>query len=282
MKNYYNTLEVTEAASQEDIKKSYRRLAMQFHPDKNPNNPDAERQFKEINEAYETLKDTTKRSEYDSIRKSGSSSNYSFRSADVHSDPFFRHFSDIHAAMHGFARKQTVDINIEYAVTLEEAFTGKTVNATFSVPNRGKKTLEVNVPAGIQSGTRIRFAGEGIQTQVGGPAGDVYIIVKVQPHLRFRRDHQNLYSRIAVNAIDAMLGTRMSFLGIDETEISITIPPGVQNGERVRCPGQGFSIVGTHLRGDLFVEVVIEIPKLLTPEEEALARQLQNLRATRK
>ncbi len=291
-KDYYKVLGVDRTASSEDIKKAYRKLAQQHHPDRNPGDKSAEDRFKELGEAYEVLKDDQKKANYD-------------RFGDPNGNPFggnsfshrqYRHstsdgpfgFEDImnafhfaHRSGHPFGFEDMMhaqrNINVDYVISLEEAFHGKRVTASIQVPGFGNKDLDITVPAGIEHGNKIRFAGAGIRRAQNTQPGDIYVTIKIKPHQIFKRKGQNLYATASINAIDAMLGNTMELRGIDGRMIEITIPPGTQHGNQLRCRGQGFTIQGLELRGDLIVEVHIVVPKNLKPEEENLLRQLKKL-----
>lgn len=294
MKNFYDILGVAETASDEEIKKAYKSLALQHHPDKQGGD---EEKFKEINEAYDTLKDPKKKEEYDQTRRFGAGNPFR-RSAQrkpfgesfemhIHSfdldemarafrnhvnSEIFEDFNNIHKP------PRSQHIVLDYHITLEEAFSGKQAITSFIVPGKAKKELKVTIPAGIENGRRIRFAGEGMQHHPNTVPGDVYITVHVKPHARFRREAQNLYSKITISALDAILGTKTEFENIDGKRIVLVIPAGTQPGDILRCRGQGFTIQGLTVRGDLFVEIAVRIPTNLTEEEKALAQKLREKR----
>lgn len=292
MTDFYKTLGVPETASEADIKKAYKQLAVKFHPDKNQGNKASEEKFKTINEAYDTLKDSSKKNEYDQIRQyekmGGQRGGFGgFHQSGGHRTMHPQDFNDIFAQAFGqrspFAngfqqRPQNKDINIEYRITLEEAFTGKTVKTTFSLPSGEKKAVEVAIPAGIENGTRIKYVGGGCNDVPNTPAGNLFFRVIIDQHFMFKREAQHLFSKISVDAIDAMLGTKLSFQNIDKSHINVTIPAGTQPGQQLRCKSKGFAINGMKARGDLFLEVSIIVPKALTPEEESLLRKVRNIR----
>lgn len=296
-KDYYKILGVDKKASTDEIKKAYKKLAMQHHPDRGGD----ENVFKEINEAHEILKDNTKRSNYDIYGdpngqpgfKSGNNGGWAHRSSGrVNIEELLRKAGMFHRGrgdpfggdediFSHVQRHTPKDINVNYEITLEEAFTGKQVSASINLPDQGKKKLDVTIPAGFDTGQRIRFPGAGIKSHPNAQAGDVYITIQVQPHIIFKRAGQNLYTNTTVNVIDAMLGTQTQIKGIDGTMLSLNIPAGTQHGAQFRLRGQGFSIQGMTNRGDLIVTVNLEVPKSLRPEEEALLRQLKTLQNTR-
>lgn len=298
-KDYYKILGIEKGASETDIKKAYRKLAREHHPDANSGNKKSEEKFKEIGEAYDVLKDKERRSNYDLYGDPDGRTGWNPRGRHYRTDTHEINLEELLRRATGFGRgggfdpfeelvraRQTAratprNINVAYQLSLEEAFTGKQVTATINIPNNGQKKLDVVIPAGIENGSRIRFAGEGVQHHMQTVPGDIYITINIKPHIRFQRMGQTLYTTASVNVIDAILGTRVQFQGIDGKMLSLNIPAGTQHGDQLRLKGQGFSIQGMTNRGDLLVEVHLIVPRTLRAEEEALLRQLKSLQEKR-
>jgi molecular chaperone DnaJ len=267
---------------------------MEYHPDKNPGNVEAETKFKEISSAYETLSDPKKKQEYDTMRKFGigpgmgrnpfNSGNpfddifggvrfHRTTSANVGGDPFDvlrefdQHFRNVNP--------KNRDINLNYTISLEDAFNGKEVDLNFSVPgNPQPKSLKLKIPAGVESGNRIRFLHQGDHSEKKLPAGDLYVAVTVQPHDLFERRSQHLIAKIMLNALEAIIGTESALKTIENSEIKLKIPPGTQHGTVLRITGKGMPVRGMAVRGDLLVEIHIDVPKNLNSKQLDLIKQV--------
>ena len=292
VKDYYNVLGVGEKASAEEIKKAYRRLARKYHPDRNPDQPDAEAKFKEVQEAYDVLSDVQKRKEYDVIRKNpfgsfgdgfGSAGGRSYRAPHGTNIRFDMggdlgdaggSFSDIFSRFFGgeapedvFAKRRErrmrgQDVETVLNLTFDQALNGGKTEVT--LPDGA--TIRLDVPKGVESGFKIRLKGRGA-AGYGGERGDLYVTFQVEPHPLFRREGKDLFTKVEVNALEAILGASKSVRTPYGKQIKITIPKGSQPGERLRLREQG---VETDTgRGDLFVEIEIKIPKNLTQSQEA-------------
>ncbi len=311
-KDYYEILSVSRDASTEDIRKAYRRLARKYHPDVNPNNKEAEERFKEINEAHEVLTDPEKRRKYDQFGRSWQQ--YQQTGGDpggfdwsqwyapgaqgapggqrqtyteyVDLNDLFGEggFSDFFHNLFGgggqrgarpspFARGGR-DIEQPVEVSLAEAFDG-----TVRVLQTGSRRLEVKIPPGVRTGSRVRVAGEGEPSPAGGPAGDLYLVVQVREHPQFRRQGDDLLLRLPVDLYTMVLGGEMTLQTLKGQRLALTIPPETRAGRTFRLRGQGMPKLRTpEEHGDLLVEVYPEIPQELTEKDQELFRQLAELR----
>jgi molecular chaperone DnaJ len=359
-KDFYELLGVSKSASADELKKAYRKLAMQYHPDKNPGDAAAEAKFKEISEAYDVLKDEQKRAAYDRYghaafesgmgggRGGGGFSGFN-NHAGFDARDFADMFSDLFGADFGGARRggasqqrtRGSDLQYNIAVTLEEAYHGKqekirfktqvkcddcegsgsadgkemktcpgcqgsgrmraqqgffTIERTCSqcqgmgkiIENpclscsgqgrvRKDRTISVNIPAGVEEGTRIRVASEGEMGLRGGPAGDLYIFVSIVPHKFFIREGNDLHCEVPIKMTTAALGGSLEVPVIDGTKAKVTIPEGTQPGQKFRLKGKGMSILqaGTR-RGDMYIHVSIEVPVKLDEKQRELLTKLDN------
>jgi molecular chaperone DnaJ len=345
--DYYEALGVLRDAQTDAIKKAYRKLAMQFHPDRNPGDTKAEQKFKEINEAYDVLKDEQKRAAYDRFGHAAfdgtgpAAGAGGFRQGGFGAGGFADIFDEMFGEFMGQRRggggasqagQRGADLRYNMRITLEEAFTGRA--ATIRVPSsatcedcngsgaekgtdpvtctlcqgRGRvrqsqglftfertcpqcngggriiekpcktcggagrvrrdKTLNVNIPAGVEEGTRIRLAGEGEAGLRGAPSGDLYIFLDVAPHALFERDGADLYCRATIAFIQAALGDSIDLPSIDGSKARIAIPAGAQSGQRLRLKGKGMSVLRSPSRGDLYVELMVETPTNLTKKQQ--------------
>lgn len=314
-KDYYQALGVSKSASQSEIKKAYRKLARQYHPDVNPDDKQAEERFKEINEAYEVLSDPDKRGKYDQFgaqwqqfQSSGGSTNEFWgqwagqgqgarqvspeeleqilrgfggqRSGSGFSSFFDLLFGDLGGQRSGYqsrpssasARGRDVEVNVD--VTLSEAFRGTT--RLVSRPDGGQS--EVKIPAGVKTGSKIRFRGVGEAGAVGAPAGNLYLVVNVLPDSRFERQEDDLYTTAEMDLYSALLGGKVDVPTL-EGSVSLTIPAETANGARFRLRGQGMPRLGkSEERGNLYATMSVSLPTDLSAEERALFEQLRALR----
>lgn len=270
--DYYKELEVPRTASDDDIKKSFRRLARQFHPDANPNNPDAEERFKKISEAYDVLSDKTKRAKYDQLSQYSQSGRRPMGGPNVSMDDVGDMFqgtsfgdllSELFGAQRGAPRQRTQRREAPQprrvfgiTLTLLEAFTGAAKRFTID-----GKTIDVTFKPGISSGQRLRV-----------PDGDLEVTVTPDP--RYDRDGNDLHVAESVPLSLLLLGGTHNVATLRGT-LAITVPACTPVGKVLRVKGQGMPVYGAESRGDLYVELTIAIPSTLTPEQQTLVEQLR-------
>jgi curved DNA-binding protein len=300
-RDYYETLGVERDASEDDIRRAYRKLARKYHPDVSKED-DAEDRFKEISEAYEVLRDSEKRERYDRFGqnwKAGqdvSDAGAGFRDVDFGDGDGggFRgfgggdfgggNFSDFFEGMFGSrgrggartaggfdgfsARGSDQEATLE--LTLEEAASGGRRKLTI-----GGRDFEVNIPAGVRDGQRIRLAGEGGTGLGGGPSGDLFLRVRLRPHPRFHVDGHDLYTELPVTPWEAALGATVELRTLHGTT-NVKVPPGSSSGRRLRLRGEGLPESGGG-RGDLYAIVEIEVPKELSSEQHELFERLASV-----
>lgn len=294
-KDYYKIIGVPKTATDAEIKRAYRKLAREHHPDRNPGNKKAEDRLKDINEAYEVLSDPEKRRKYDQLgsryqewqRMGGDPRGFNWGQwtqggvrVDGLDDLFSGGFSDFFTSIFGGAsggrragaRGQDIEQKIE--VSLEEAYHG----AKLTLQKNGKN-LEVAVPAGVKTGSKIRVTGEG-QTGLGNaPHGDLYLIVNVRDHSRFKREGDDLSLELPIDLYTAVLGGEANIPVLDGA-LSLKIPPETQDGRTFKLRGQGMPrLHDSQTRGDLLVKVHVRIPQHLSSEEKRLFSELARLRS---
>jgi curved DNA-binding protein len=285
MKDYYQILGVGRGASEQEIKQAYRKLARKYHPDINPGDKQAEARFKEINEAYEVLSDKEKREKYDRFgsdwrRYEQGGPGADFGGAD---------FADIFETLFGSgARGRTgggfnvrmdgQDVDQPVEISLEEAFAGTQRTLQFSNPNGSPRTITVKIPAGADSGTRVRVPGEGAPGLNGGARGDLYLVVRVTPSARFERKGDDLYVKVDAGIYTMLLGGQVQVPTPSGKTINLTIPEQTQNGRTFRLSGQGMPALRAERRGDLYATIQAQLPTSLTPRERELFEELRALK----
>ena len=345
---YYETLSVERTATEIDIKTAFRKQAMQCHPDRNPGDTDAEHRFKEVNEAYEVLKDPDKRAAYDRFGHAafehgmGNGAGFGAEFGTTFSDLFEGIFGMSGAGRgRGSGRERGADLRYNMEITLQEAFVGK--NAQIRIPTsvtceacsgsgakagtkpkacamcggqgrvrhaqgfftlertcpnchgRGQsidspcgscagsgrvtreRTLSVNIPPGVEDGTRIRLAGEGEAGVRGGPPGDLYIFLSMAAHLFFQREGADLHCRVPVSMVTASMGGDIEVPTIDGAKSKVKIPEGTQSGRRFRLQSKGMPILRQRQHGDMYVQVVVETPQKLTKKQRELLVEFDRL-----
>ena len=274
-RDYYEILGVDRSVSESDLKKAFKRLAIKYHPDKNPGNKEAEEKFKEAAEAYEVLSDQAKRQTYDQFGHQGVNSNFGqsgFQNVDIN-DIFNNIFGDeIFGDIFGdiFGRAGTRrpprgrNIQMAYEMTLEEAVFGKDVE--IRLPNSNKK-VSVNIPAGVDTGNKIRLSGEGEPSQYGGENGDLFIVVQVSKHELLEREGNHLYCEVPIRVDQAILGSEIEIPTLTK-KILLKIPPETQTGKIFKLRDMGAGSLRGKTTGDLFVRVVVETPSKLSPKQK--------------
>jgi DnaJ-class molecular chaperone len=288
MENHYKTLGVVETATDDEIKKAFRKLAQQYHPDVNPGNADAERKFKEINAAYDVLKDQQRRRDYDSQQRSFASGQrapfgdpfggpFGFKASPGQDFPFEDLFRNMQNPFHAEQQRKARDIEVPYHINLEDVFAGKETELTYVVPGLGKKTAHIKIPVGIEDGMKIKYAGAGGSSDPNVQAADLYVAIRVSPHPQFTRDKADLLMTTKLDAIDAVLGSEITFTSIDGAVLRVKIPAGTQNSQRIRVKGRGLPKFKNTERGDLYVCIEITVPTNLTDEQKLVLRKYREL-----
>jgi curved DNA-binding protein len=293
-KDYYAVLGVDKTASAQEIKKAYRKLAVQYHPDKNPGDKQAEERFKEISEAYAVLSDSEKKQQYDQFGDSGFHQRYSqediFRGADF--GDIFREFgmgddlfSQLFGGMGGGGRGRSPfhqqrpqavkgqDYVMRLNLPFRQAILGGERQVNYSHNGRSEQ-IQVKIPPGIETGQKLRVSGKGGPSPGGGRPGDLLLEITVDKDARFTREGNNLQVQVSVPFSGVCLGTSATVPTL-EGEKRIKIPAGTSNGGRIRLRGHGVPAHGKNPAGDLYAQVVVKVPKQLTEEQKAVLKELQ-------
>ena len=308
-KDYYKSLGVSRGASDKEIKSAFRKLAPKSHPDLNPDDPGAEARFKELNEAHEVLADPEKRKKYDQfgadwehgpqmqnpfgggMRGSGQQVEYRTMSADDLQSVFGTSapFSDFFHSMFGSSAgpnggratgqrpspaRRGSDVEGEVTISLEDAASGTATTVELDTGS-GSRRVEVQIPAGIADGARVRAAGQGSTGRGGAASGDLYIRVRVTPHPLFTREGSDLRTRVPVPLDVALLGGQVEVPTIKRTRVSLTVPPDTQNGTVLRLRGLGMPRLGGKGNGDLDAQVDVRMPVPLNPPLKEWAEELR-------
>src|ERR1700757_2617240 len=344
--DFYEVLGVSKSASGDELKRAYRKLAMKHHPDRKPSDKSAEQRFKEINEAYDILKDDQKRAAYDrfghaAFEQGGGRGpgdfGFSGGFADIFDEMFGEFMGGGRRTQGGSSRGSDLRYNLE--VTLEDSFRGKQTTVRvqtlvacdqckgsgaepgskpvscptchgngrvraqqgfFTVERtcpacggagrviekpckncggqgrtRREKTLSVNIPPGVEDGTRIRLAGEGEVGLRGASPGDLYIFITIAPHRIFQRDGANIYCRVPIPITTAALGGAIEVPTVDGSRARVTVPAGTQSGHQFRLRSKGMTVLRSAARGDMFIEAIVEIPVNLSKRQQELLREFE-------
>ena len=303
-KDFYSVLGVNRQATQEEIKKAYRKLAMKFHPDKNPGDKTAEEKFKEASEAYDVLSDAKKKQVYDQFGHAGFqpggpgganpfSEGYSgpFRSGgfdprgagpeafqDLFSDFFGEFFAGDMAGRRGFRQEaRGADLRYTLTITLEEAATGTEKRINFLRQRGGKEDnakISITVPAGVKAGQRLKLRGEGDSPAGSSKPGDLYVIVNFQEHSLFKRKDNDVLMELPISFVDALLGVQMEVPTLTGKAV-LSVPSGTHTGQIFRLKGKGFPDIGGYAAGDMLIKIIIDVPNQVSEEERAALEKLR-------
>ncbi len=295
--DYYKMLGVKKTASETEIKKAYRKLAMKYHPDHSKGDKSAEETFKKISEAYAVLSDKEKRKQYDTFGSAGFQQRYSqediFKGSDfesILSELFggsgrfggggkgMRFSFDGGGPFGGYQRKQQAqpkgsDLEYEIALTLEDVAAGTQKIVSFQHKGRSEK-ITVKIPKGMISGKKLRIAGKGEPSPYGGPAGDLYIKSKVLNNPVYDVQAQDLYINRDIKLSEAILGTNISVPTLSGKELKLKIPAGTKHKTKMRLSGHGLPHMHGKSQGDLYVHIHVNMPKRLTKKQKGLIEQL--------
>jgi len=276
MSDHYTTLGVGRDANPEQIKSAYRKMAAKHHPDRGGDTA----AFQNIQAAYETLSDPNKRAQYDQPQPQFHQHPGGFQFHAGGFEDIFAQFTGGHPFEHFFGHRQgpvrNRTLNIQTTITLEEAFHGKDLIASLTLPNGRDQTINVKIPAGIQEGTTLRLSGLGDDSLPGMPRGDLHLTVNISPHYRFQRHGDDLHQELELDCVDAMLGKTISIETINGKNLEINVTPGIQPGQTLCVSGQGMPKMGDdRFRGHLMLNVKIVVPKNLTDKQKSLLQQFR-------
>ena len=352
-RDYYDILGVPRTASEQDLKSAFRKLAKECHPDRHPSDKDAEQRFKDLNEAYEALKDPQKRAAYDKFghaafdhgmggrgHAGGFGPDFASSMSDIFDDLFGEFMGGRRGGQRrGTSRERGADLRYNMEITLEEAFKGKaaeirvptsvacetcsgsgakpgtkpstcstcggmgkvrasqgffTIERTCpSCLGRGEviddpctacsgagrvtreRTLQVNIPAGVEDGTKVRLVGDGEAGLRGGPPGDLYIFLSIKPHSFFQRDGADVFCKVPISMTTAALGGQIEVPTLEGTASRVKIPEGTESGKQFRLKGKGMPVLRSKAIGDMYIQVDVETPKNLTRRQRELLEEFE-------
>ena len=274
--DYYSTLGLKRGASDADIKKAYRSMAMKHHPDRGGD----EKKFKEISQAYDFLSDPEKRRMIDAgmdpnqqggFRQQGSPFEFHFGTGNM--DDLFGNFG-FGFGQRPMQRNKTLNITVE--VTLEDVLAGKDINAEIGIPGGRQKVINIQIPPGIEHGQQIRYEGMGDNSITNIRPGDLIVNVLIRNHATFKREGTSLIIEKQVNVWDALLGTSIIIETLDQKTLNINIPAGTQPDTVMSCRGEGLPHMRTRQRGNLLIKIKIVVPKELTISQKQMIEQIRN------
>ena len=291
--DYYDVLGISRSATESEIRKAYKTKSMKHHPDRGGD----EEEFKKVNEAYSTLKDPQKRAQYDNYgagnfggdgfdfrQAEGFGSQYGYGFDDVMSEMFGQHsaFSDIFGRRAQRTQQRNKSLNLNYKITLQEAYTGKELFLQVPLPSGKKQTIETTIPAGIENGQTIRLTGLGDDSIKQVPPGDILLTIHVENNPIFKRDGCDLYQTLSVSVYDLILGSKVKVDHITGKSFDLNIPAGTQPGTTFSMREQGMPILNAPGLGTMFVTIKGIVPKKLNEQQKQLIEQVRSLTNTRK
>ena len=294
--DYYQILGVSKSATDSEIKKAYRKLAMKYHPDHSKGDKHAEERFKKVSEAYAVLSDKEKRKQYDTFGSADFHQRYSqediFRNADL--GDILKEFGFGGKGMRfsfgggspfgggggpfgGYQRRQAPvkgsDLVYELPLTLQEVASGTSKTVSFQHQGRSEN-ITVKIPPGMITGKKLRLAGKGESSEYGGPPGDLFIQSQVSADPTFTNEEYDLHTTVSIRLSESLLGTQVGIPTLEGKELSLKIPPGTRHKTRMRLAGHGLPKMKSHSKGDLYVTVSVDIPKKLTSEQKKIVQKL--------
>ena len=280
--DYYEILGLSKGASNDEIKKAFKKKAMKFHPDRTGNDKTAETKFKEAKEAYDVLSDPQKKSMYDQYGTTDFGGGFGGRSqGGFNASGFEDVFEDLFGDIFGGGRARNpnraykgADLEYHLQLSLEEAAFGIEKVVQFRTKNENKE-ISVSIPAGVDNGDRVRLSGKGEPGINQGPPGDLFIRVVLEKHSIFERDGNNLYCNVPISFAEATLGAEIEIPTLSNNKVSIDIPPGTQTGKYFRLKGKGIKSVRGGNIGDLMCSVQIETPVNLSSEQKNILLQFE-------